>query len=252
MTGAGKLDRRYLVVFGACLTQFMVIGLLFSYGVLFKVFEDEFGWSRTFLSSCTSLAFLIMGILAIFGGRLNDRYGPRMVLSVSGTLFGLGFAMIALVTEQWHLVAIFGIFIGLGMSTHDVVTLSTIARWFDKRRGIMTGVVKVGTAAGQVVLPPLTAFLVVWLGWRSAVVALGVAAVVLLVIGALSMRSPPKPAGSGTNIRLSGLSFGEARRTRSFWTFCAIQLLFFPVLTTLPLHIVVHGMDLGMTAPVGF
>jgi MFS family permease len=75
------LDKRYLIVLGACLTQFTVIGLLFSYGLFFKAFEAEFGWSRTLLSSCTSFAFIVMGVLAFFGGRLSDRYGPRLVLA---------------------------------------------------------------------------------------------------------------------------------------------------------------------------
>ncbi|MGB0507869.1 MAG: hypothetical protein ACPGGK_16910, partial [Pikeienuella sp.] len=44
----------------ACLTQFTVIGLLFSYGLLIKEFETEFGWSRTLLSASTSIAFLMM------------------------------------------------------------------------------------------------------------------------------------------------------------------------------------------------
>ncbi len=62
------LDKRYLIVLGACLTQFMIVGLLFSYGLFFKYFEVEFGWSRTLLSSCMSFAFLVMGVLGFFGG----------------------------------------------------------------------------------------------------------------------------------------------------------------------------------------
>lgn len=242
------MDSRYLVVFGACLTQFMVIGLLFSYGLFFKVFEDEFGWSRTLLSSCTSLAFFMMGVLAIFGGRLNDRYGPRIVLSISGVLFGFGYALMSQVSEPWQLFAIFGIFIGLGMSTHDVVTLSTIARWFEKRRGMMTGVVKVGTAGGQVALPPLAAFLIAAYGWREAVVILGIAAGALLLLAASTMKMPPRPAPVGGAPVQDGMDYGTVRRTRAFWTLCLIQFLFFPTLTTVPLHIVVHGMDMGMTA----
>lgn len=237
-----------MIVFGACLTQFTIIGLLFSYGLFFKVFESEFGWSRTVLSSCASLAFLMMGVLAIFMGRLSDRYGPRVVLSTAGTLYGLGFGLISRVTEPWHLFLIFGLFIGVGMSTHDVVTLSTVARWFERRRGMMTGVVKVGTAIGQMVIPPLAAIAVASLGWRSAAITLGISATVLLLAAALAMKTPPPIAklDSETTQATSGLR--DVLRTRIFWTLCAIQFLFLPSLTTVPLHIVVHGMDLGMTA----
>ena len=36
------------------------------------------------------------------------------------------------------------------------------------------------------------------------------------------------------------------RRSRAFWTLCAAQFLFFPSLATVPMHIAVHGIDLGM------
>ena len=166
------MDPRYPVVCGACLTQFTIVGLMFSFGLFFDIFEEELGWSRTILSGSTSLAFLVMGLLAYFGGRLSDRFGPTVVLCTTGMLYGTGYALLSIVTEPWQLVALFGICIGLGLATHDVVTLSTIARWFGGRRGMMTGVVKVGTAVGQMVLPPLAALLMAVVGWRYAALAL--------------------------------------------------------------------------------
>jgi MFS family permease len=242
-----RLDKRYLIVLGACLTQFTIIGLLFSYGLFFKIFEAEFGWSRTLLSSCMSFAFIVMGVLAFFGGRLSDRYGPRLVLAVTGTLCGTGYALLSQVTQPWQLFAVFGLFIGVGMATHDVVTLSTIARQFRRRRGIMTGVVKVGTAAGQITIPPIAAFLIAIYDWRLALMILGLAAIASLLVSALLMKSPPASTGSGGEADTAGSRFQEARRTRTLWMICAIQFSFFSTVTTIPLHIVVHGMDLGMT-----
>jgi MFS family permease len=241
------LDKRYLIVLGACLTQFTVVGLLFSYGLFFKAFELEFGWSRTLLSSGMSFAFIVMGVLAFFGGRLSDRYGPRLVLAVTGTLFGMGYALLSQVTQPWQLFAIFGLFIGVGMATNDVVTLSTIAREFRRRRGIMTGVVKVGTAAGQMTIPPIAAFLIAIYDWRLALMIMGIAAVALLLVAAMLMKSSPASAGLGAGTDAGGSGLREARHTRTLWMICAIQFSFFSTVTTIPLHIVVHGMDLGMT-----
>ena len=241
------MDPRYPVVFGACLTQFTVVGLLFTVGLFFDVFEEEFGWSRTVLSGSTSLAFLVMGVLAYFGGRLSDRYGPTVVLATTGLLYGVGFALISIVGEPWQLVALFGIFLGLGLATHDVVTLSTIARWFGARRGMMTGVVKVGTATGQMALPLLAALLMTVVGWRHAALALGYGGAALLLIAAFSVSAPPKGRSTADSAGDRGPSFAAVRRGRAFWTLCLIQFLFFPSLVTVPLHIAVHGMDLGMT-----
>ena len=245
------MDARYRIVFGACLTQFMVIGLLFSFGIFFNVLQEEFGWSRTLLSSAVALAALVMGMLAIFAGRLSDRYGPTPVLAGAGLLFGTGYALISVVGEPWHLFVLFGLFIGVGMSTHDVATLSTIARWFVRRRGMMTGITKVGTATGQMVLPPLAAILIAGFGWRGAALTLGAAAAVLLVVAAVLMkRPPPDLAAARTSAPARGGGFAEIRRSRVFWTLCAAQFFFFPTLMTVPLHIAVHGMDLGMTRGV--
>lgn len=241
-------DPRYLTVFGAALTQFTVIGLLFSYGVFFAEFEAEFGWSRTLLSACTAAAFFFMGVLAIFGGRLNDRLGPRPVLMTTGAIYGLGFALISQVQAPWQLLAIFASFLAIGLGTHDVVTLSTIARWFEKRRGVMSGLVKVGTAFGQIAVPPLAAVLILAFGWRDALVVMGLVAAALLVLAALTMSPPPERDPAAPEPR-PGLSFAEARTMRSFWTLCAMQFLFFPVLITVPTHIAVHGMDLGLSKP---
>ncbi len=238
---------RYIVVLGACLTQFGVIGLLFSYGLFIKEFETAFGWSRTLLSGSSALGVVMMGILAIIGGRLNDRFGPRRVLSVTGFSYGLGFIFLSQITQPWQLFVLFGTLIGLGLGTHDVVTLSTVARWFEHRRGIMSGVVKVGTALGQMLTPPLAAILIAVYGWSTALVILGIGAMVMLLAAAMMMKHPPKPAGTDGVSAQSGTSFARARKTRVFWTLCAVQFLFFPAMMAVPLHIAVHGMDLGMT-----
>jgi len=239
-------DPRIFVVFGACLTQFTIIGFLFAYGVFIPEIQAELGWSRTSLSVAAALGIFMMGLLAMMAGSLNDRFGPRRVLGTTGVLYGLGIYLLSYIAEPWHLLLLFGTLIAAGLSTHDVVTLSTIARWYDKRRGVMSGVVKLGTAAGQVVFPPLTAALIIWYGWRSALVVLAISALVLLVTAAMTMRMPPAPE-PGQAPAASGLSFAEARQTRTFCTICAMQFLFFPTMMSVPFHLAVHGTDLGMT-----
>ena len=240
------MDPRYLVVFGACLTQFTVIGFFVSYALFVKVFEDEFGWSRAYLSTCIALGVFMMGTMAIVAGRLNDRYGPRIVLGVAGVLYGVGILLMSQITAPWELLVICGVFIGIGLSSHDVVTLSTIARWFQARRGVMSGVIKVGTAVGQFVVPLAAAALIVALGWREALLALGAGAIALLVIAALSMSVPKRVDPAQGPSEVPGTPFAEARRGRIFWTLCLMQALFFPTLMTVPTHLVAHGTDLGM------
>ncbi len=252
MEPALRNSRGRQVLSGAFFIQFTIIGSMFAYGVFFPALEAQFGWSRTFLSACSSLAFLVMGMGAIIAGRLNDRFGPRGVLTATSLITGIGWSLMAAISEPWQLLVLFGVFVGIGLSTHDVVTLSTIAGWFPARRGLMSGLVKSGTALGQVVIPFAASLLIIELGWRQAFLVIGLSATVILLYASTRMSAAPVDAGlpqsPGRSARsLPGLDFGQVRRSRQFWTFCAIQFLFFPSLMTVPVHIVVHGRDLGLT-----
>jgi MFS family permease len=238
-------DKRILIVAGALLVQSVTIGCMFAYGVFFKVLEDDMGWSRTLLSASSSVAFLAMGLLAVLAGRLNDRYGPRWVLTFSGLCTGIGYAGMYFLTAPWQMFVLFGVFVGIGMSTHDVVTLSTIARWYEKRRGAMTGLVKVGTACGQMAVPLFATALIAAYDWRLAFMILGVLAAVLLVIAAQLVGVNPQRSAASPRDLGEGMRYADARRTRQFWTLCAIQFSFFPSLMSIPVHITVHATDLG-------
>ena len=134
------MDKRYLIVVGAVLVQAVTIGCVFSYGVFFTVLEDEFGWSRTLLSVATSIAFFNMGFFAIAAGQLSDRFGPKGVLLFTGASTGIAYLLMYFLSAPWQLLVIYGLFVSLGLASHDVVTLSTVARWFPRRRGIMSGI----------------------------------------------------------------------------------------------------------------
>ena len=158
----------YNIVAAGFLIQAVAIGAMFTYGVFFKEFQEEFGWSRAMISGASSLAFLMMGGIGMIAGALNDKIGPRIVMTVSGISLGLGYLLLSRLEAPWQLYLLYGGFVGCGFSTHDVITLTTVARWFDKRRGMMSGLVKVGTGAVQLLLPFIATALIIAFGWRNA------------------------------------------------------------------------------------
>ena len=205
--------------------------------------EKEFGWSRTLLSSIGAAGWLAWGILAIPGGFLNDRLGPKIVLGVNGCIFGIGFILFSKSSEAWHLFLIFIFFIGAGLSTHDISTLSTIAKWFDSKRGLMTSIAKIGTAMGQMVMPPLIAFLIVAFGWRTATFYLGIAASIGLVLAA-SIMSAPKNSNKKSKIERTDVGRLDKKvfNLLAFCQFC----IFFAMFTTMT-HIAAHGLNVGLS-----
>ena len=238
-----EMIKKVNVVVGSFFTQFIIVGMLFTYGVLMTELEKEFGWSRTILSSIGAAGWLAWGILAIPGGYLNDRFGPRIVLGVNGFIFGVGFILFSQSSEVWHLFLIFLFFIGSGLSTHDISTLSTIAKWFDSKRGLMTSIAKIGTAMGQMIMPPLIAFLIISFGWRTATFYLGIAASFGLVLAAAIMVAPKtsgkKRANEKTVIELLD------KKVFNLLAFC--QFCIFFAMFTIMTHIAAHGLNVGLS-----
>lgn len=249
----------YKIVGAAFAIQAVCIGAMFTYGIFFKEFEAEFGWSRAMVSGASSLAFLIMGTVGILMGRLNDRIGPKRLIVVTGVFFGIGYLLMSFMHAPWHLYLLYGLFVGVGLSTHDVVTLSTVARWFIRRRGLMTGVVKVGTGAGQLLVPLAATALIGAYGWRTAYLILGVTVMLALFLIAQSLRLDPREMGllpDGAS-PLSGVverdthektgALKTAMRTRQFWILCGVELVVLSCLLTIVVQIVPHAMDLGLS-----
>lgn len=248
------------LIFAACFTiQAVGIGSYVAYGVFFNALISEFQWSRATISGASSLAFFIMGFVGMLIGRLNDRYGPRLLMSVTSLFFGAGLILMSQVNSLLQLYIFYGVLFGIGLSSIDVIALTTIARWFSIRRGAMTGLVKVGTGAGQFTIPLIASFLIGVVGWRYTCLIIGVAASFILFCVAQILKRDPydyqpahrRDASSRQQVgtfESCSLSFAESRKTSQFWNLCMVNFLVIFCLISIIIHIVPHARDLGLSA----
>lgn len=239
------------LIAGAFGVQAVMVGCLFSYGVFVPALEAEFGWSRAQLSAGSTLVLLLMGGLAFPSGALVDRFGPRGLLRLAAVCVAVAFVVLGSMQAPWQLLAGFALLQGLALSVHDVGTLSPVARRFPANRGVMTGIVKTGTALGQALGPAVVAALIAGWGWRQAAFVLAAAALLLLLLAAQGVGSSARGAAAQLGHKVApstGMSLREARCTRTLWTLCAVQFCFFPALMTVPVHLVSHGLELGLGA----
>ena len=254
----GKYYYGYNILAAGFIMQGICYGAMFTYGVFFREFQTEFGWSRAMISGASSLAFFIGGAFGIPAGRLNDKIGPKALSVVVSILFGLGYLLLSRLQTPWQLYLIYGLPVAVGFGAFDVITLSTVSRWFVRSRGMMSGVVKVGTGSGQVLMPLFAAALIAAYGWRSAYIILGVVIIVLLVVASQVMRhnpreigllpdnDPDEPSTLGSGSRDPGMPLKEIFRTKQFWAINLAEFCSFFCLLTIVVHIVPHAMDLGL------
>jgi MFS family permease len=242
-------------IVAACFSvQAIGVGVYISYGVFFNPLLAEFGWPRAAISGSSAVAFFVSGLFGVFIGRLNDRIGPRIIMSVSALFLGIGCMLMSGMDTLWELYLYFGLIFGIGLSSIDVIALTTIARWFPEKRGFMTGITKVGTGAGQLIFPLLASFLISGFGWRHAGAILGALALLSLLFIAQFLKKEPdrtgfqNPAGRAARPPDGNLSFSEARRTFPLWLLCIINLIIVSCLMSILVHIVPHGRDIGISS----
>ena len=247
----------YKLVAAGGIVQMMTLGCVYTYGVIFSELETEFGWSRAAISGAASLFFLLYGLFGIVAGSATDRFGPRIVLTICGILFGAGFLLMHQMASVWELYLFYGVMCGVGMSAHDVSVLSTIARWFVKKRGLVSGIVKSGAGIGQMIVPLIAAPLILIFGWRDTCLAIGIFTLILLLAAAQIFRRDPESVGlkplmdeqSGgkkTHGLEGNFSLKEALSKQQFWLLSLAKFADMFCLFTVILHIVPHGIDQGL------
>lgn len=252
-----KFPYSYIIVPACFLIQGIGVGSFIAYGVFFKPLLGEFGWSRATISGASSMAFLLMGLLGIVVGNLNDKFGPRIIMAVTGILFGSAYFLLSKLSSVWQLYLFYGLIGGIGLSSIDVIALTTVARWFVWRRGMMTGLVKVGTGAGQLVMPLLAGMFIVDYGWRCAAVFVGIVVLVFVTGSGLLLHRDPGQIGQlpdGGRVSPKGrsdsseesMTLREAMRSGTFWMVCLVGLSAGYCLLTIMVHIVPHAIDIGM------
>lgn len=248
-----RLHPAWIVAAVAFLALVGAAGFRAAPSVLMVPIEAELGFSRTELSTAVGLNILLYGLMAPFAAALMERFGLKRVTAIALVVIAAGAALGTLAQHPWVLLLTWGVMIGLGTGSMALVFAAVVTqRWFVRHRGTVSGVLTAGSATGQLVFLPPTAWLATEWGWREAslLVALGALAVVPLVLlllhdspaargitpfgapeattlgtarepaaGTAVAREAPTPRPNPARAAIDGLL--EAVRHRTFWALAA-------------------------------
>jgi sugar phosphate permease len=234
VTRTRRLHPAWLVAAVAFVALVGAAGFRATPGVLLHPLHDEFGWPIGLISAAVSVNLLLYGLTAPFAAALMERFGIRRVVAVALVLVAAGSGLTVFMKSSIELIALWGVLVGLGTGSMALAFVATVTgRWFVKRRGLVTGVLTAGGAAGQLVFLPILAVLVERYDWRVAALTVSGAAlaVVPLVLwrlrdhprdlgvtayGATGAEPDPEPLTQGAARRAVSV-LGGAARTRAFW-----------------------------------
>ena len=236
----------WIILLGGFLVLVVDGGVRFSFGVLVKPLAAEFGWDRGAITFAYTLNMLVFGFGQMMAGRLLDRYGPRVLFSVSALVASAGLFLTSRTSSIPELYLYYGVVTAVGVSGITIgVVSSTVSRWFKSLRGLIGGIAVTGTAFGHFAIIPVLAYSLERFGWRGSWMGLGVLVSAVVVPVALTLMkkepadmglSPYETAGTSSVRRtfpVPDFSPREAFLSRSFlfvalaYGLCGFQDFFF-------------------------
>ncbi len=204
----------------------LALGILYTWSVIKAGIPSDWGWTDFEKTLPYSTAVLVFSLVMVPAGRLQDRWGPRLVATFGGVLVGLGMILASMADADWiapltQWIAVnlapgvkptvmvyfvgFGLLAGAGIGFGYASATPPAVKWFPPARtGMIAGLVVSGFGLASVYASPLTKQLIGAYGLQNAVLILGAAFLVVVVALAQMLVAPPKgfvPATSGPSAR---------------------------------------------------
>ncbi|MPY84481.1 MAG: MFS transporter [Actinophytocola sp.] len=187
----------WLVAFAGFIALVGAAGFRAAPSVLIDPLHAEYGWSRGTISAAVSINLVLYGLISPFAAALMMRFGMRRVVTCALLLVGAGSGLTVFMTASWQLLLLWGVLVGTGTGAMALTLVATLtSRWFVRRRGLVSGLLTAGSAAGQLVFLPLVAMLATRFGWREASLAVALAAFGVVPLVLAFLRDHPRDVGT--------------------------------------------------------
>ena len=248
------------IVLAAFVIAFVYSGFFFYDFTLFVTpIRDDVPDVGAAIEPAWIVATVVGTVLSPILGGVFDRYGPKPVVGGGLLLGGIGFGIMGIMTEPWHLYV--GLTLaGLGPIVFFAGCVSATVNWFNRLRGRAVGITVVGLGLGGMLTRP-SLLVMEEIGWRdSFLVMAGVVLILLLPLAFMLRRTPedhgllpdgdkPGDANAGaTTIEESdayGLAFTQVLRSPTFWFISMLMFLCFWPIGALQIHQAPYMEDVG-------
>lgn len=208
----------------------LALGVLYTWSVISKSFPDSWGWSEADRALPYTVACLVFAVMMVPAGRLQDKFGPRMVASLGGILTGLGLILASQFTGLFMFVLGFGVLAGTGIGFGYATATPAAVKWFPPAKtGMIAGIVVAGFGLASVYISPLAKALIGAYGVQTSILIFGVAFLVVVVGLSQLLKNPPvavNKAGAAAAVADNNYAPGEMLKTPQFymlWVMYAIN-----------------------------
>jgi oxalate/formate antiporter len=167
-----------------------------------------------------SLLIILQTFFSPFQGKLIDRFGPRLLISIGTVLSGMSWVLASMVQSVPMLYVTYGVVGGLGTGIVYVGVVGLMVRWFPDRRGFAAGAVAAGYGMGAIVTTFPIASSLAARGVDATMLTFGIAFAVVGLLASQGLRVPPSHeavAASATQAAVAGLRPSQTLKSPIFW-----------------------------------
>ena len=181
---------------------------MWSAVVALPAVQADFGIDRATASLPFTFAFTGYAFGGVLMGRLADRLGIVIPLTIGVVMIGLGYVGSSFSVAAWQYAIAYGV-IGVGSSAASAPLLADISHWFTRQRGIAIAIVSCGSYLAGTIWPPAIEYALAGVGWRQTHAVIGVlSTVTMLPLIFLTLR----PRAPTIHVDAGGLASAGAQR----------------------------------------
>ncbi len=186
----GDLNRRWVIIGLLFASTFLNYFDRQTLSILKPVLKGEFGFDDNGYANIVS-AFMITYVIAYtLAGRLVDRAGSRISLTLFVSVWSIANLLTGLAQTIGHLLACRAV-LGAAEPGNYPAALRAATTWFpDRLRGIATSIYQSGSATAAVIAMPVVAYVAARWGWRTAFVLPGIVGLLWAVAWWRIYRAP--------------------------------------------------------------
>lgn len=138
-----------------------------------------------------SICGFVFALSMIAGGRIQDRYDPKIGATGGGLCLAAGCILVGIMKSYVGLIVGFGILGGIGMGLAYAATTPAAVKWFGPhQRGLIVGLVVGGYGGAAIYISPLARYLIDEYGISGSFIGLGIFFAVVVVIAGQLLSWP--------------------------------------------------------------
>src|SRR6202163_3459153 len=198
----------------------MIANLQYGWTLFVNPIADKYGWSKAAIQVAFTIFVLTETWLVPFEGYLVDRYGPRVMIGISGILVAIAWVINA-VADSIFLLYVGAAVGGIGAGVIYGGSVGNALKWFPDRRGLAAGLTAAGFGAGSALTVIPIANIIATSGYESAFFWFGIGQAIIVMIFSLFLRAPEPgevPAPAASAVQQTPRDYGPAEVLAPLWT----------------------------------